>query len=83
MTRYYPGMDKALSAVENMDAAECVKAMESLYGTDNLKYGASLETVLDELRRQISEDHTDRSNPDEDRFINSMVEIARESRKYR
>lgn len=78
MARYYPGVNEALEKVDSMTEAECVNYMSGLYGTDNLRYGASLEEVREEVKRQIREDFRDRSDPERDAFVETMAKIARQ-----
>ena len=77
MARYYPGVNEALAKVDGMDEQQCICLLEDLYGTDNLKYGATLEQVREEARRQIREDFRDRSRPEEDAWIEAMAKAAR------
>lgn len=81
MTRYYPGVYSALEKVDTMTEQECISYMNSLYGTENLRYGASLEEVRDELRRQIRLDFTDSSDPAHDAWVKAMADACK-SRKY-
>jgi hypothetical protein len=76
MTRYYPGLNDALRSVDNMTESECLRHLNALYGIDNLKYGASIEDVRDEVRRQIREDFTDRSRPEDDAWIAALSAAA-------
>lgn len=58
MTRYYPGLNEALATVNDADETECLRHLDDLYGRDNLKYGASLETLREEVRDQMRRDFT-------------------------
>lgn len=77
MTRYYPGLNDALKTVDDMTEADCLTHLNALYGTDNLKYGATIEDVREEVRRQMREDFTDRTRPEDDAWIKAMADCAR------
>lgn len=82
MTRYYPGLNDALATVNDADEQACLRHLDALYGRDNLKYGASLEDLREEVRAQMRRDFTDTSQESkEDRaWIEGMGKAAREGR---
>ena len=55
-TRYYPEYAQALEAARKMSLEQLLKNIDALYGRDNLKYGASVEDVREELFRQLEKD---------------------------
>ena len=77
MARYYPGLNEALAKIDNATEQECVRHLDDLYGRNNLRYGATLEEVREEARRQIREDFTDRSDPERDAWISAMAQSAK------
>lgn len=55
---YFEGMSEALDRLETMDEAALLKVLDSLYGRDALKYGATREDLLAEARIQVRRDFT-------------------------
>jgi len=79
MPKYYPGMYEALEKVDQCTEDECLNHLDALYGRDNLRYGASLEEVREETRRQIREDFRDTS-PEaqaQDEWVQAMVSASK------
>jgi hypothetical protein len=77
MTRYYAGLNEALAPIDSMDEAGCLHIIDSLFGRDRLKYGDGIDELREEVRRQIREDFTDRSDPSWDGYVAAAVASVR------
>lgn len=51
-TKYLPGISDALAAVAQMDRDQLVEHMRALYGTNNLKFEATMDEIRAEAARQ-------------------------------
>lgn len=76
---YHPGMNEALDRLENMDESALLQVLDTLYGRDNLKYGATREDLLSEAREQVRRDFTN-MHPEavaERKYITALTTAAR------
>lgn len=58
MTRYYSGLNRALTNADSMDVKECLSLLDSLYGRAALKYGDGINELREELKKQLRRDYT-------------------------
>ena len=64
MALYHPGLSEAIGVLMTADLDRLLDQIDSLFGRDNLQYGATLEEVRAEAIRQTREEFTDRSSPE-------------------
>ena len=76
--RFFEGYSEARERVEHGDLACCLGVLDSLFGRENLEYGASLDDVRAEALRQLEREFT---NPEWERtekpYIEALVAAAR------
>jgi hypothetical protein len=55
---YFSGYNDARTTVQNQSLEEDLKTIDTLYGRDNLRYGASPAEVKEEALRQLQREFT-------------------------
>ena len=62
MSLYFPGIEKAIEAVNQMTEDELLNHIDGLYGRDNLPGNYTLDELRHEAIIQTKEDFTDKTS---------------------
>ena len=60
---YYPGLNDARETIRKQSLQEDLRTLDSLFGRDNLRYGATPEEVKEEALRQLQKEFTVQTRP--------------------
>lgn len=74
---YFPGVNEALERLDGKDESALLEVLDTLYGRENLRFGATHAEILAEARRQVRKDFENPAAAADRAYIEALVSANR------